>query len=90
MATCKIGKFKFSLHITNFHQKSGFQLFIRLFFVNKTVPTKAKANKSKALIVSLSSFCQDKSAKKLAVLKKLNTSFPSFVYFMESANGLQS
>ena len=41
------------------------------FFVSKAAPTKAKANKSKPLTVSLSSFCQDKSVEKISSRKKI-------------------
>ena len=81
------GELKFSLHVNEFDQNSGLQLFI-CFSVSKAAPTNAKGNRSKPLIISLSSFCQGDLLTKLAVVKKLNIFLPSFVYFMASANGL--
>ena len=47
MATCKIGEFKFSLHMKELRSEVGFPtfycLFIYLFFfANKAAPTKVK------------------------------------------------
>ena len=47
--------------------------------MSKAAPTKAKANKSKPLIVSPSSFYQDKSAEKKISRHKEIKHFPSFV-----------
>ena len=80
MATCKIGEFKLSLNMNEFRSKVGFQTFYSFFFfVYKATHTKAKENKSKPPIVSLSSFCQDKSARKVTCHKKKIKYFPSFV-----------
>ena len=57
MANCKSGKL--NLHMNK---------FLYGFFLSKAAPTKAKANKDKRLIISLSSFCQDKSAEKIKFL----------------------
>ena len=72
MATCKIGEFKLSLNMNEFRSKVGFPTFYSSFFfcVNKAMHTKAKENKSKPPIVSLSSFCLDKSARKITCHKK--------------------
>ena len=79
MATRKRGKLKFSLHMNEFRWAFDFLnfLFVFFFFVSKAAPTKAKANKSKPLIISLSSFCQDKAAEKISCQK--TKYFPSFV-----------
>ena len=59
--------------------------------MNKAAPTEAKANKSKPRkLVCRVSVKINLPKKKLAVVKKLNISLPSFVYFMASANELQS
>ena len=54
MATCKIGEFKFSLHMNEFRSEVGFPTFYCLFVVvvvfflaNKDAPTKVKANRRK-------------------------------------------
>ena len=78
MATCKIGEFKLSLNMNEFRSKVGFPTFYSFFFVYKATHIKAKENKSKPPIVSLSSFCQDKSARKITCHKKIKY-FPSFV-----------
>lgn len=71
MATCIIGEFKLSLNTNEFRSKVGFPTFHSSFFcVNKAMHTKAKENKSKPPIVSLSSFWQDKSARKVTCHKK--------------------
>ena len=51
MATCKIGEFKFSLHMTEFRLEVGFPTFYCLFVcflrISKAAPTKVKANRRK-------------------------------------------
>ena len=53
MATCKIGEFKFSLHLNEFRSEVGFPIFYCLFVVVfflrilKAAPTKVKANRRK-------------------------------------------
>ena len=48
MATCKIGEFKFSLHMNEFRSEVEFPtfycLFVLFFFANKAAPTRVKAN----------------------------------------------
>ena len=51
------------------------------------MPTKAKANKSKLLIISIQSFCQDKSADKISCRKKIKY-FPSFVCLLHGEHEL--
>ena len=87
MATCKRGKF--SLHLNEFRSEVGFPTFYSAF-LSKAAATESKANKSKPLIISLSSSCQDKSAKKFSCRKK-NRYFPSFVCLLngERKHGLQ-
>ena len=80
--------------MNEFRSEVGFPTFYSLLFVflvNKAVPTKAKANKSKPQkLVCRVSVKINVRKKKLTVIKKLNISLPSFVYFMASANELQS
>ena len=52
MATCKIGEFKFSLHMNEFRSEVGFPTFYCLFVVFflrilKAAPTEVKANRRK-------------------------------------------
>ena len=49
-----------------------------LFFASKAAPPKAKAKKSKPLIIILSSICQVKSTEQISCRKKTKY-FPSFV-----------
>ena len=57
MATCKIGEFKFSLHMISIGSRvSNFLSYFFFLRILKAAPTKVEANRS--------SFCEDKSAKK--------------------------
>ena len=66
MAACKRG---------NRDQVSN---FLFAFFASKAAPPKAKAYKSKPLIIILSSICQVKSTEQISCHKKTKY-FPSFV-----------
>ena len=71
-------------------EKSGFQLLIRLF-VSKTVPSEAKANKSKPQMISWSSFSvRVNLLKKLAVVNKLHVFLPSALLHGEREHGFMA
>ena len=92
MATCKIGKLKFSLHMTEFRSEVGFPTFyclFVLFFANKAAPTNVKANRRKPRTLVYRVSVKINLQKKLGVVKKIKYSLPWFVYFMAKANGPQ-
>ena len=80
MVTCKIGEFKFSLHMNEFRSEVGFPtfycLFVFIFFTNKAAPTKVKANRRKPrTLVYRVSVKINLKKKKIGVVKKLNIPF---------------
>ena len=92
MATCKIGEFKFSLHMNEFRSEVGFPTFyclFVLFFANKTAPTKVKANRTKPRTLVYRVSVKINLQKKIRSRKKIKYSSPWFVYFMAKANGPQ-
>ena len=79
MATCKIGEFKFSLHMKELRSEVGFPtfycLFVFFFFANKATLTKVKANRRKPRKLAYRVFVKINLAKKLGVVKNFNISF---------------
>ena len=93
MATCKIGEFKFSLHINEFRSEVGFPTFyclFVLFFVNKAKPTKVKANRRKPRTLVYRVSVKINLQKKMRCRKKIKYSLPWFVYLRAKANEPQS
>ena len=94
MATCKIGEFKFSLHMNEFLSEVGFPTFYCLFvvvvvffFANKDAPTKVKANRRKPRTLVYRVSVKINPQKKISCpIKKLNIPFLG----MATANGPQS
>ena len=75
MATCKIGEFKFSLHMNKFRSEVGFPTFyclFVLFFANISAPTKVKANRRKPRTLVYRVSVKINLQKKLGVVNKLN------------------
>jgi len=83
MATCKIGEFKFSLHMNEFRSEVGFPTFYCLFVVvvvfflaNKDAPTKVKANRRKPRTLVYRVSVKINPQKKISCpIKKLNIPF---------------
>ena len=96
MATCKIGEFKFSLHMNEFRSEVGFPTFYCLFvcccccfffFANKDAPTKVKANRRKPRTLVYRVSVKINPQKKISCpIKKLNIPFLG----LAKANGPQS
>ena len=90
MATCKIGEFKFSLHVNEFRSEVEFPTFYCLFvgfffFANKAAPTRVKANRRKPrTLVYRVSVQINLQKKKLGVVKKINIPFLGLLLHGES------